>query len=70
LTIASVSTDDFNLPRKGDVALVLGIAAIAPGYFVFQPVLTGSNIHEFHFLEIVFAGLVVVDDALRIATPK
>lgn len=46
----------------GRVGLILGIVVIAAGYFIpaFSDALSDANIHEFHFLGIVFVLLVVV----------
>jgi SSS family solute:Na+ symporter len=55
---------------SANLALILGFAAIALGYFVFGPVLTGNNIHEFHFLGIVFAGLVAFMELCALIRPK
>jgi SSS family solute:Na+ symporter len=45
---------------SANLALVLGFTAIALGYFVFGSTMEDYNIHEFHFLGLVFAGLVAL----------
>jgi SSS family solute:Na+ symporter len=45
---------------SANLALVLGFTAIALGYFVFGSTIEAYNIHEFHFLGLVFAGLVAL----------
>ncbi|MFK8110690.1 MAG: solute:sodium symporter family transporter [Rubripirellula sp.] len=52
---------------SANLALVLGFAAIALGYFVFDQTLTDLHIHEFHFLGIVFVGLVGVMELCALA---
>lgn len=56
----------------GTVGLVLGVVVIALGYFLpanLNPV-TSLGIHEFHFLGIVFALLVIVMLAIGAARPR
>ncbi|QDT64126.1 solute:sodium symporter family transporter [Calycomorphotria hydatis] len=43
---------------SANIALLLGVAVIAAGYFVPQAAKFISPIHEFHFLGLVFAGLI------------
>lgn len=45
---------------SANLALVLGFAAIALGYFAFGSQMQEYRIHEFHFLGMVFAGLVAL----------
>lgn len=53
-----------------NVALILGFAAIAIGYFVPQAAELLSGIHEFHFLGIVFASLVGLMLVASVVAPR
>jgi len=53
-----------------NLALVLGFAMIALGYFVFAPTLGEYSIHEFHFLGIVFASLVALMQLCAVLAPR
>ncbi len=53
---------------SANLALVLGFAAIALGYFVFPEIVT--QIHEFHFLGIVFVLLLVMMEVAAFVAPR
>ncbi|TWU48316.1 solute:sodium symporter family transporter [Rubripirellula reticaptiva] len=53
-----------------NVSLVLGFSAIALGYFVFDEAMTSLNIHEFHFLGIVFVALVILMEIVAMTNPR
>ncbi len=53
-----------------NVALVTGFTAIALGYFVFDETMEKLNLHEFHFLGIVFVSLVVLMEIVAVTSPR
>ncbi len=57
-------------PIAANLALIVGFAAIAIGYFV-PPVaeFLGDTIHEFHFIALVFIGLILLMLLFRLAMP-
>lgn len=53
-----------------NVALVLGFTAIAMGYFQFGELMSELELHEFHFLGIVFLALVALMEAAAFVAPR
>lgn len=53
-----------------NVALVTGFAAIATGYFVLGDLMAAIGLHEFHFLGIVFVGLLVLMEVAAFVAPR
>ncbi len=53
-----------------EVALALGVTAIALGYFVPPLAKLVDRMHEYHFLGAVFAGLLLVLGAGRVLAPR
>ncbi|QDT06081.1 putative symporter YidK [Rubripirellula lacrimiformis] len=53
-----------------NVALVAGFAAIALGYFAFGDWMKQVELHEFHFLGIVFVSLVILMEIVAFTSPR
>jgi SSS family solute:Na+ symporter len=54
-----------------NLALIIGFYSIAAGYFV-TPIadfLSANGVHEFHFLGVVFAGLILFMAVFRMIAP-
>lgn len=53
-----------------NVALVTGFTAIAIGYFVLGDWMLAIGLHEYHFLGIVFVGLLIWMEAAALVAPR
>ncbi len=53
-----------------NVALIVGFASIATGYFVLGDWMAAIKLHEFHFLGIVFVGLLCLMEFVAFMSPR
>ena len=76
LAVVAVGMFDRRVPAwSANLALLVGFAAIALGYFVFDEWISQIGLNQFHFLGIVFAALVLLMELAAVrngdsATPK
>lgn len=71
LAVVAVGMFDRRAPAwSANLALVAGFVAIALGYFVFDDAIAASGLHQFHFLGIVFAALVLMMELAAFQNPN